>query len=155
MGVRDSSFPGCITAYPPAFPYRRVVQNCGVSPQELIAEAEISAALARGEEKSEALRDRKGKPIDLDAYFATPPELRMAFAVLKSGEILPEELELLKEINRLKEQAASAADEMTRSTLRLKISELSAVYDMKMEAYRRGVPLQNASPVVVTLRAQL
>jgi Domain of unknown function (DUF1992) len=131
------------------------VQNCGVSPQELIAETEIRAALARGEEKSDALRERKGRPIDLDAYFATPPELRMAFAVLKGGEILPEELELLKEIHRLKEQTASAADEKTRSALRLKISELSAVYEMKMQTYGRGLHLQEASPVEVTLKAQL
>jgi hypothetical protein len=96
-----------------------------------MAEDAIRAALARGEENSEALRDRKGKPIDLDAYFATPAELRMAFSVLKEGDVVPEELELLKEINRLEEQAATVADENRRSTLRIKISELSAVYDMK------------------------
>lgn len=35
----------------------------GMSPQELIAEAEIRAALARGEEKSDALRDGKGNVV--------------------------------------------------------------------------------------------
>ena len=49
-----------------------------MTPQELIAEAEILAALARGDENSESVRERKGKPIDLDAYFATPPDVRMA-----------------------------------------------------------------------------
>ena len=96
-------------AFPPASPYRRIVQNYGVSPQELIAETEIRAALARGEQNSEALRDLKGKPIALDAYFATPPELRMAFSMLKGAEVVPEELEMLKEIHRLEDQAASAA----------------------------------------------
>ena len=126
-----------------------------MSPLELIAETEIRAALARGEQNSEALRDLKGKPIDLDAYFATPPELRMAFSMLKGAEVVPQELEMLKEIRRLENEAVSAADENTRSALRLKISELSAVYDMKMQAYRRGVPLQDASPVQLSLKAAL
>src|SRR5438045_6830138 len=104
-------------------------------PQELIAETEIRAALACGEENSETLRNLKGKPIDLDAYFATPSELRMAFSMLKGGKVVPEELEMLKEIHRLEDEATSAADENRRSALRLKISELYAVYDMQMQAY--------------------
>ena len=110
-----------------------------MSPQELLAETEILAALARGEENSASLRERKGKPIDLDAYFATPPDVRMAFSMLKGVELLPEELELLKEINRLDEQMACAADQSERAALRLKISELYAVYDMRMQTYRRKV----------------
>ncbi len=110
-----------------------------VSPQELIAETEILAALTRGEENSASLRERKGKPIDLDAYFATPPDVRMAFSMLKGVELVPEELELLKEINRLEERVASAADQSERAMLRLKISELYAVYDMRMQTYRRKV----------------
>lgn len=126
-----------------------------MSPQEQIAEDAIRAALARGEEKSEALRERQGKPIDLDAYFATPPELRVAFSMLKGADVAPEELELLKEINRLEEEAKSAADETRGSELRLKISELRAVYDMKMQAYRRGVTGGAASGVRVSLRGAL
>ncbi len=112
-----------------------------MTPQELAAEAEILAAIARGEEESAGVRERKGKPIDLDAYFATPPDVRMAFSMLKGVELIPEELELLKEINRLEEQAAQAADETTRAALRLKMSELHALYDMKMQTYRREVAL--------------
>ena len=84
------------------------MQICCVSPQEQIAEDAIRGALARGEQNSEALRERKGKPIDLDAYFNTPPELRMAFSMLKGGEIVPEELELLKEITSSGSSAARA-----------------------------------------------
>ena len=131
------------------------MQIWDVSPQEQIAEDAIRAALARGEEKSKELQDRKGKPIDLDAYFATPPELRMAFSMLKGADVAPEELELLKEINRLEEQATSAADEKTRSELRLKISELRAVYDLKMQAYRRSVTAGKASAVKASLKGAL
>ena len=85
------------------------MQDCGVSPQELIAETEILAALARGEEDSESVRKQKGKPIDLDAYFATPPDVRMAFSMLKGVELIPEELELLK-----RDQSARGADRSDR-----------------------------------------
>lgn len=112
-----------------------------MTPQELAAEAEILAAIARGEEDSQGVRERKGKPIDLDAYFATPADVRMAFSMLKGVELIPEELELLKEINRVEEQAAVAADESTRAALRVKASELHALYDMKMQTYRRKVAL--------------
>jgi hypothetical protein len=60
---------------------------------------------------------------------------------VKGAELVPEELELLKEINRLEEQAASSTDEAIRTALRLKISELYAFYDMKMQTYRRKVAL--------------
>src|SRR5689334_8810091 len=81
-----------------------------MTPQELISESEILAALARGDENSAAVRERRGKPIDLETYFATPPELRMVFSILKGVELIPEELELLKEINRLKEEAELTTD---------------------------------------------
>jgi hypothetical protein len=112
-----------------------------VTPQELIAEGEILSALARGEDNAADVLQRKGKPIDLDAYFATPSDVRMTFSVLKGVELIPEELELLKEINRLTKEAAAATDESTRAALRLKVSELHALYDMKMQSYRRKVVL--------------
>ena len=43
-----------------------------------------------------------GRPVNLDAYFSTPAELRAAYAVLKNAGILPEEAQLLKEIDELK-----------------------------------------------------
>lgn len=112
-----------------------------MSPQELVAESEILAALSRGEQNSPAVRERNGKAIDLDAYFATPQDLRMAFSILKGVESIPEELELLKEINRLKEKEEASTNEEVRAGLRLKISELYAIYDMKMQTYRRKVVL--------------
>ncbi len=106
-----------------------------MSPQEQIAESEILQWLARGDDQKLA---NKGQPVDLDAYFATPPDVRMAFSVLKSAELIPEELELLKQINRLDEEARSTADLKDRAALRLRISELHAVYDLKMQSYRRN-----------------
>ncbi len=59
----------------------------------------IEEAIAKGEFDN---LPGKGKPLDLDAYFATPEHLRMAYSILKSADIIPEEMELLREIEVLK-----------------------------------------------------
>lgn len=58
----------------------------------------------------------KGQPIDLDAYFAAPPDLRLSYSVLKSAGCVPEEVALLKEIEGLKARLADSprADERRR-----------------------------------------
>ena len=45
----------------------------------------IKAAIARGEFDN---LEGKGKPINLDAYFATPEDVRMGYSVLKSNDIV-------------------------------------------------------------------
>lgn len=52
-----------------------------------------------------------GKPLDLDAYFSAPADLRMAYSVLKGSKFVPEEVERLKEIGELKEKIKAADDE--------------------------------------------
>jgi hypothetical protein len=43
-----------------------------------------------------------GKPVTLDAYFATPPELRVAYSVLHNAGLVCREVELLREVAELK-----------------------------------------------------
>jgi len=59
------------------------------------ADEKIKEAIAKGEFDN---LPGKGKPLDLDAYFATPEHLRMGYSILKSAGIIPEEVELLKQI---------------------------------------------------------
>ncbi len=59
----------------------------------------------------------KGKSLDLEAYFATPPGLRLGYSVLKSARCLPEEIELRKEIESLTEQIDRCTDEPQRQNL--------------------------------------
>ena len=68
---------------------------------EKIAEERIREAMERGEfDNLEGI----GKPLrQLDAYFATPENVRLGYSILKNAGFLPEEMALLKEINRLKE----------------------------------------------------
>lgn len=68
----------------------------------------IQAAIDRGEFKN---LEGEGKPLDLDAYFATPEDVRMGYSVLKSNNIVPEEVDRLKEIGELREKLKTCSDE--------------------------------------------
>ena len=72
---------------------------------ESAIEQKIKDAIAHGEFDN---LTGSGKPLDLDAYFNTPEDLRMAFAMLRSNNFVPEEVEMLKEIASLKEQIKDA-----------------------------------------------
>jgi hypothetical protein len=65
----------------------------------------IREAIANGEFDNLANR---GRPLDLEEYFKLPPELRMAYSVLKSAGCVPEEVELMKQIAELPDGAAKA-----------------------------------------------
>ncbi|RPH57254.1 MAG: DUF1992 domain-containing protein, partial [Chloroflexi bacterium] len=41
---------------------------------------------------------KTGQPLNLDDYFNTPEDLRLAYSLLKNANFLPEEAALLKEI---------------------------------------------------------
>ncbi len=53
----------------------------------------------------------KGRPLKLDDDSHIPPELRMAYKILKNADCLPPELELRKEIVNLQDLVASMEDE--------------------------------------------
>jgi hypothetical protein len=74
-----------------------------------------------------------GKPLDLDAYFNTPEELRMGYSVLKSAKIVPEEVERLKEIGELKEKIKAAASEDEKRKLIKTLNEKTLAFDLLME----------------------
>jgi hypothetical protein len=68
----------------------------------------IKAAIERGEFKN---LEGEGKPINLDDYFATPEDVRMGYSVLKSNDIVPEEIDRLKEISELREKLKTCSEE--------------------------------------------
>ena len=77
-----------------------------------------------------------GRPVNLEAYFATPEELRAGYAVLKSAGVLPEEAALLRELNELEERRAACGDEDERARLRRAATELKLKYDLLVERQR-------------------
>lgn len=98
-----------------------------------LVEEKIREAMERGEFDN---LPGKGKPLDLDAYFATPEDLRLSYSILKNAGIVPEEAQLLSEIGSLKESLEQCADSEKRNTISRRIDELMMKYSMLREHYR-------------------
>lgn len=98
------------------------------------ADEKIKEAIAKGE--FDNLPD-KGRPLDLDAYFATPEHLRMGYSLLKNANIIPEEIELLKQIEDLKESLDSCTSQIEKGAIQRQLSEKTTNFNMRMEGYRR------------------
>jgi hypothetical protein len=77
-----------------------------------------------------------GRPVNLDAYFNTPEELRAGYAVLKNAGVIPVEAQLLGEINELKERLAACPDAAERERLRQSVHDLTLKYNLLVEHYR-------------------
>ena len=102
---------------------------------EKIAEDKIKAAMENGEFDN---LEGSGKPLrGLNAYFATPENVRLGYSVLKNSGFVPEEVELLKEMNLLKEEAALCIDQEGKNTLNSRVAELQLKYDLLMDRYRK------------------
>ncbi|HEX5709652.1 MAG TPA: DUF1992 domain-containing protein [Pyrinomonadaceae bacterium] len=93
-------------------------------------EEQIQRAMAEGEFDNLSGR---GKPIDLEAYFQTPEHLRMGYSMLKQGEFVPAEVELLKEIDALRAQLVAASDDARREELKREIRDKTLVFRMMVE----------------------
>jgi hypothetical protein len=77
-----------------------------------LVEKKIREALEAGEFDG---LEGAGRPVNLDAYFATPEELRAGYAVLKNAGVVPEE---------------------ARERLRQSVADLTLKYDLLVEHYR-------------------
>jgi hypothetical protein len=101
---------------------------------DIIAEQRIAEAIANGE-----LDDLPGagRPLDLDDDRLVPPELRMAYRILRNAGLVPPEVEARKEAATLRSLLASTMDEQAR---RRALARL-AVLEMRLEA--RGTPLRD------------
>lgn len=101
---------------------------------ESAIEQQIREAIERGEFDN---LPGKGKPIDLEPYFNTPEELRMAYSILKSNDFVPEEVEIMKEISALKERHSATGDESERSSLQKRILERKLALTLLLDRRRR------------------
>lgn len=79
----------------------------------------------------------KGKPLDLDAYFATPAHLRMGYSILKSANILPEEMDLLKQIESLRKSLDSCTSQIEKRAIQKQLSEKLTNFNLRMERLRK------------------
>lgn len=77
---------------------------------QIIAERKIAQAIQNGEL---AVEGWQGRPLPEDDV-QVPPELRMAYKLLKNAGYLPPEIETKKEIQQLEELIAATEDEHER-----------------------------------------
>jgi DnaJ-like protein len=93
-------------------------------PFSRIAESRIREAIEQGQFEN---LPGAGQPLNLDEYFSTPEDLRMAYSILKSANCAPAEVELMNEISRMERAIAQTEDATTRKPLQ------RALTDRKMQ----------------------
>ncbi|MBM4287965.1 MAG: DUF1992 domain-containing protein [Deltaproteobacteria bacterium] len=101
---------------------------------EKIAESRIVEAMKDG------LFDNlagKGRPLVFDDDRDVPPELRLAYKILKMADCLPPELHLQKEIITLQDMMAGLPDEAAKLQQMRRLNFLT----MKLNMMRRVSPL--------------
>lgn len=82
-----------------------------------------------------------GRPVNLEAYFNTPEELRAGYALLKNAGVLPEEAVVLKELNEATAllEACREEGERERERLRLVVRDLQLKHDLWIERNGGGL----------------
>lgn len=106
----------------------------------LIAERKINEAVARGELDHLAL---KGQPICRDDLCAVPEELRMGYKILKNAGILPEELQLRRELLTLQNLLDVCRDEEERKALKKRLTVRTLHYNILMERNTRNLAFRS------------
>lgn len=89
-----------------------------------LAEENIRQAIERGEFEN---LPGSGKPLNLDDDRGVPPELRVAYRILKNAGYLPPELQLQRELRSAEDLLAAAApdsQEFSRAQRRLDMLRL-------------------------------
>ena len=101
---------------------------------ERLVEKKIREAMENGEFDNLA---GSGQPVDLSAYFASPEDMRVGHKLLKDANIIPEELELLREAEALKAELARSSAEDEKRKIRKTIEEKLLKYNLLKERQKR------------------
>lgn len=96
----------------------------------VIAEGKIKESIEKGEFKD---LPGQGKPLQLQDLSHIPEELRVGYTLLKNAGVLPEEMELKKEIISLHKLISSCYDEEYRNSIQRKINEKILRFNIMME----------------------
>ena len=102
---------------------------------ERLIENKIREAMEKGEFDN---LPGQGQPLDLTAYFNTPSDLRLGFAMLKGAQFVPPEVELRHEIERLLEQLAQCTKEGRRAALKGEIESHTLKLNLLTDSQRRA-----------------
>ena len=99
-----------------------------------IAESRIQEAIQKGDFDN---LEGKGQPLNLEDDSQVPPELRMAYKVLKNADCLPPELEIKKDILTLQDLVANLPDTQEKLQQMRRLQFLT----MKLSLLRKVSPL--------------
>lgn len=100
-----------------------------------LAEEKIKQAQAAGEFDN---LPGHGKPLVFEDESHLPEHLRAAFKILKNAGVLPQEMELRKEIAALQEQLEACTEASARQHLRSALNDKSLKYHLLMEKNQRA-----------------
>jgi len=100
---------------------------------ESIVEARIRDAIARGDFDDLA---GKGRPLVLEDLSAVPEDLRAGYLLLKNAGVLPEEMQLRKEMATLESLLDACADPQEQARLRRDLRWKTIRFRMLMERRR-------------------
>jgi len=102
-------------------------------PFERIAELRLRQAIEDG-----LLDDlpNRGDRIDLEEYFATPENLRVAYSILKNANCLPEEVEIRNAIAALERRRLRSTSSGERQTVEYEVARLTLRLDLLRERAR-------------------
>lgn len=101
-----------------------------------IADAKIREAIARGEFDD---LPGKGKPLQLEDLSRVPEDLRGGYLLLKGAGVLPEEVELRKELLTLQDLLRACTDAGERDRLRRTVRERSLRLAILLDHRRRRI----------------
>ena len=79
----------------------------------------------------------KGRPLNLDEYFAWPEAWRMGLSILKSSGAVPTEVSLLQDIYGLEKRLAATTDSDQRKSIKKQINEQRVHLSILLEQRRR------------------
>ncbi|HLM54955.1 MAG TPA: DUF1992 domain-containing protein [Pyrinomonadaceae bacterium] len=77
-----------------------------------------------------------GRPVNLESYFAAPEDLRAGYSVLKNAGVVPEEAQLLKEIDEARRELEQSPAAARRAELGRRLRELRLKLDLLVERNR-------------------
>jgi hypothetical protein len=99
-----------------------------------LAENRINEAIERGEFSDVP----SGQPLDLSEYFAAPAEDRMAMSLLRSADVRPAEVDLLKEIAQLEARLAGTLESAERTQLAEALQTCRVTLALTLERRQQG-----------------
>ncbi len=116
---------------------------------ERIAEQKIQEAIDRGDLDNLLM---KGKPLSFHSDPRMPRAIRGAYKILKNAGMLPEEMQLRKEIHSLEDLLKACAIDQERTQIARELNEKRLRYEILMERRRNQAYSRYRSKIMKRFR---